>query len=141
MVKVGRGDTLAGIIVKVGADPDQAKAIVEAFAPVFPLQNLKPGQQVRFNLVPAPSDTEEMEPVNVSVYAGNKHLATVARTNRGDFIVTDQKGASPPKAPSNSSAPRSIRASITQPKPSAFRPTPSSSCSASIPTTSTSSRR
>ena len=92
VVKVGRGDTLAGIIGKVGADPDQAKAIVEAFAPVFPLQNLKPGQQVRFNLVPAPSDTEEMEPVKVSVYAGDKHLASVARNNRGDFIVTDKKG-------------------------------------------------
>ena len=92
MVKVGRGDTLAGIITKVGADPDQAKAIVEAFAPVFPLQNLKPGQQVRFNLVPAPGDTDQMEPVKVSVYAGDKHLASVARNNRGDFVVTDQKG-------------------------------------------------
>jgi murein DD-endopeptidase MepM/ murein hydrolase activator NlpD len=93
VVKVGRGDTLAGIITKIGADPDQAKTIVEAFAPVFPAQNLKPGHQVRFNLVPAPSDTEEMEPVKVSVYAsGDKHLASVARNNRGDFVVTNQKG-------------------------------------------------
>jgi len=67
-------------------------AIVESFAPVFPLQNLKPGQQVRFNLVPAPGDTDQMEPVKVSVYAGDKHIASVARNNRGDFIVTDQKG-------------------------------------------------
>jgi murein DD-endopeptidase MepM/ murein hydrolase activator NlpD len=93
-VKVGRGDTLAGIIVKVGAEQDQAKAIVEALAPVFPAGNLKPGQEVRFALVPAPSDTEEMEPVRVSIYGpGNTHLGTVARTNRGDFVVTDQKGA------------------------------------------------
>ena len=28
----------------------------------------------------------------MSVYAGDKHLASVARNNRGDFIVTDQKG-------------------------------------------------
>jgi murein DD-endopeptidase MepM/ murein hydrolase activator NlpD len=93
-VKVGRGDTLAGIIVKVGAEQDQAKAIVEAFSPVFSAGNLKPGQEVRFALVPAPSDTEEMEPVRVSIYGpGNTHLGTVARTNRGDFVVTDQKGA------------------------------------------------
>ena len=93
-VKVGRGDTLAGIIVKVGAEQTQAKAIVEALAPVFPAGNLKPGQEVRFALVPAPSDTEEMEPVRVSIYGpGNTHLGTVARTNRGDFVVTDQKGA------------------------------------------------
>jgi murein DD-endopeptidase MepM/ murein hydrolase activator NlpD len=93
-VKVDRGDTLAGIIVKVGAEQTQAKAIVEALAPVFPPGNLKPGQEVRFALVPAPSDTEEMEPVRVSIYGpGNTHLGTVARTNRGDFVVTDQKGA------------------------------------------------
>jgi murein DD-endopeptidase MepM/ murein hydrolase activator NlpD len=93
-VKVGRGDTLAGIIFKIGAEDEQAKAIVEALAPVFPASNLKPGQEVRFALVPAPSDTEEMEPVRVSVYGpGNVHLGTVARTTRGDFVVTDQKGA------------------------------------------------
>ena len=35
-----------------------------------------------------------MEPVRVSVYGpGNVHLGTVARTTRGDFVVTDQKGA------------------------------------------------
>ena len=28
----------------------------------------------------------------MSVYAGDKHLASVARNNRGDFIVTDKKG-------------------------------------------------
>src|SRR5262249_17794600 len=94
MVNVDRGDTLAGIIVKIGAEDEQAKAIVEALAPVFPARNLKPGQEVRFALVPAPSDTEEMEPVRVSVYGpGNAHLGTVARTTRGDFVVTDQKGA------------------------------------------------
>ena len=61
---------------------------------MFPAGNLKPGQEVRFALVPAPSDTEEMEPVRVSIYGpGNTHLGTVARTNRGDFVVTDQKGA------------------------------------------------
>jgi murein DD-endopeptidase MepM/ murein hydrolase activator NlpD len=93
-VKVGRGDTLAGIIVKIGAEDEQAKAIVETLAPMFPASNLKPGQEVRFALVPAPSDTEEMEPVRVSVYGpGNVHLGTVARTTRGDFVVTDQKGA------------------------------------------------
>ena len=53
--------------VDAEAARDQAKAIVESFAPVFPLQDLKPGQQVRFNLVPAPGDTDQMEPVKVSV--------------------------------------------------------------------------
>jgi murein DD-endopeptidase MepM/ murein hydrolase activator NlpD len=93
VVKVGRGDNLAAIIAKISGDDDEAKTIVEALAPVFPASNLKPGQQVRFNLVPAPSDTGEMEPVKVAIYgSGDKHIASVARNNRGDFIVTDQKG-------------------------------------------------
>ena len=92
-VKVGRGDTLQNIIVKVGAEQVQAKAIIDALARVFPAQNLKPGEEVRFMLVPAPSDTDEMEPVRVSVFAsGNVHLGTVARTTRGDYVITDQNG-------------------------------------------------
>lgn len=92
-VKVGRGDTLQNIIVKVSAEQVQAKAIIDALAPVFPAQNLKPGEEVRFTLVPAPSDTDEMEPVRVSVFAsGNVHLGTVARTTRGDYVITDQNG-------------------------------------------------
>jgi murein DD-endopeptidase MepM/ murein hydrolase activator NlpD len=90
-VTVSRGDTLTSIIAKVGGEPAQAKAIVDAMAPVFAAQDLKPGQEVRFTLVPAPSDTGQMEPVRVSVFAaGDIHLATVARTGHGDYVATTQ---------------------------------------------------
>ncbi len=87
-VKVGRGDSLGSIIAKVGGDATQAKEIVEAMETVFQARDLKPGQQVRFNLVPAPSDTEEMEPVRVAVLdAKQKQLASVTRNRNGDYVV------------------------------------------------------
>ena len=90
-VTVGRGDTLVSIITKVGGEPAQAKAIVDAMAPVFAAQDLKAGQEVRFALVPAPSDTGQMDPVKVSVFApGDIHLATVARNSHGDYVATTQ---------------------------------------------------
>ena len=90
-VTVGRGDTLMSIITKVGGEPAQAKAIVDAMAPVFAAQDLKAGQEVRFALVPAPSDTGQMDPVKVSVFApGDIHLATVARNSHGDYVATTQ---------------------------------------------------
>ena len=42
---------------------------------VFPAQNLKPGQEVRFNLIPAPSDNDAMEPVRVSVFGPKDELS------------------------------------------------------------------
>ena len=50
---------------------------------------MKSGQEVRFSLVPAPSDTGAMEPIKVSIYAkGGEHLATVQRNRQGDFVAT-----------------------------------------------------
>jgi murein DD-endopeptidase MepM/ murein hydrolase activator NlpD len=88
---VGRGDTMSSLLSKIGAEQTQAKSIIDAFAPVFQAQDLKQGQELRFTLVPAPSDTGQMEPMKISVFAkGDVHLATVARNKNGDFAATDQ---------------------------------------------------
>jgi murein DD-endopeptidase MepM/ murein hydrolase activator NlpD len=110
VVKVGRGDTLAGIITRAGVEPLQTKAVMAAMDPAFPSQNLKPGQEVRFNLVPAPSDTDAMEPVRVSVYGpGGVYIAGVSRTRHGDFIATNQANAA---ADGPNGAQRSQRATL-----------------------------
>jgi len=91
---VSRGDTMSSLLGKIGAEPTQAKSIIDAFAPVFQAQDLKQGQELRFTLVPAPSDTGAMEPIKISVFAkGDVHLATVARNKSGDFVASDQSVA------------------------------------------------
>ena len=88
-VKVGRGDTLMSIIMKQGAEASQAKAMSDAMEPVFPADNLKPGQEIHLTLAPAPSDTGQMEPIKASVFdKDDAHLGSVARTRTGDFEAT-----------------------------------------------------
>ena len=98
-IDVSRGDTLPSLFTKVDTEPDEARTVLEALAPIFKAEDLKSGQEVRFSLVPAPSDTGAMEPIKVSIYAkGGTHIVTVHRNRQGDFVATtdgDQLKAQP----------------------------------------------
>ena len=85
---VGRGDTLMSLFTKIDAEPGQAKEIIETFEPIFAAKDLKSGQEVRFTLVPAPSDSGQMEPAKVSIFAKGTHLATVVRNRQGLFVAS-----------------------------------------------------
>lgn len=88
---VGKGDTLMSLFAKVDTEPTEAQSIIDALSPIFQADDLKPGEEIRFSLVPAPSDTGAMEPVKVSIYAhGGDHLATVTRNRQGDFVATTE---------------------------------------------------
>src|ERR1044072_333147 len=83
---VGRGDTLQSLFSKAGTEPSEADDIIEALSPIFAAKDLKPGQELRFTLVPAPSDTGQMEPVKVSVFLKGEHIATVGRDRPGEWV-------------------------------------------------------
>ena len=88
---VGRGDLLASLFEKVGTEKSEASAIMEAMAPVFSASDLKQGQQIRFYLLPAPSDTGQMEPVKVSVFAkGGTHIVSVTRNKHGNLVANTE---------------------------------------------------
>ncbi len=88
---VGKGDTLMSLFAKVDTEPSEAQSIIDALSPIFRSDDLKAGEEIRFSLVPAPSDTGAMEPVKVSIYdADGTHLATVTRNRNGDFIATTE---------------------------------------------------
>lgn len=89
IIDVGRGDTLMDLFNKVGTEQSQALAIIETLESVFGAKDLKPGQQAQFRLVPAPSDTGQMEPVRVSIFAkAGEHLVTAARNPDGDYVAS-----------------------------------------------------
>ena len=88
ILTVGRGDTLQSLFTKVGTEPSEAATIIEALSPIFGAKDLKSGQELRFTLVPAPSDTGQMEPVKVSVFAKGSHLATIARNRAGEYVAS-----------------------------------------------------
>ena len=94
-VTVGRGDTLASLFAKVGTETSEANAIIETMSSVFSAKDVKQGQQIRFYLLPAPSDTGQMEPVKIAVFAkGGEHIVTVARNRHGDFVASTEAEAS-----------------------------------------------
>jgi murein DD-endopeptidase MepM/ murein hydrolase activator NlpD len=96
---VGRGDTLQSLFTKAGTEPSEANDIIEALSPIFAAKDLKSGQELRFTLVPAPSDTGQMEPVKVSIFLKGDHIATVARNRRGDYVASAQAIGSDVKTP------------------------------------------
>ena len=96
---VGRGDTLMSLFAKVGTEPSEATRIIEALAPIFAVKDLKSGQEIRFTLVPAPSDTGQMEPVKVSIFDKGSHLATVARNRQGDYVASTEAIGNDVKTP------------------------------------------
>lgn len=96
---VGRGDTLASLFTKAGTEHSEAATLIEALAPIYGAKDLKSGQELRFTLVPAPSDTGQMEPIKVSIYAKDSHLATVARNRQGEYVASAQAIGNDVKTP------------------------------------------
>jgi murein DD-endopeptidase MepM/ murein hydrolase activator NlpD len=96
---IGRGDTLMSLFAKIGTEPAEAQEIIEALSPIFSGKDLKSGQEIRFSLVPAPSDTGQMEPIKVSIFAKDNHLATVARNRQGDYVASTEPIGNDVKSP------------------------------------------
>lgn len=86
--KIRKGDTLAGLLNGVGAEPWQIKAIIEAMNPSYKASAIKRGQTIRFTLVPSPLGQGKMEPIAVSLFARNTHLITVFRNDGGDYVAS-----------------------------------------------------
>jgi murein DD-endopeptidase MepM/ murein hydrolase activator NlpD len=98
-LKVGSGDTLLSLFTKAGTEPTEAQEMIEAFAAIFTAKDLKSGQELRFSMVPAPSDTGQMEPVKVSIFDRDTHLATVARNRQGEYVASTEPIGNDAKAP------------------------------------------
>ncbi len=98
-LKVGSGDTLMSLFTKVGTEPTEAAEMIGAFGAIFTAKDLKSGQELRFSMVPAPSDTGQMEPVKVSIFDKDNHLATVARNRQGEYVASTEAIGNDAKAP------------------------------------------
>jgi murein DD-endopeptidase MepM/ murein hydrolase activator NlpD len=50
-------------------------------------------------MVPAPSDTGQMEPIKVSIFAKDSHLATVVRNRQGEYVASTEAIGNDTKTP------------------------------------------
>jgi len=91
IVEVKKGDSLLGVLLEAGTDKALASAILDSLDAVFGPDDLKPKQKVDFRLVPAPSDSGQMEPVRISIFdKDGDHIVSATRNRDGDYLASTQ---------------------------------------------------
>lgn len=87
VVRVGRGDTMQKILLKLGTEAWQARAMVEAARTIFPETAVQPGQEVHVTMVASLTKPDRMEPARFSIYGdGHDHKVSVNRNAAGEFV-------------------------------------------------------
>jgi murein DD-endopeptidase MepM/ murein hydrolase activator NlpD len=82
-ILVQQKDTLASILGKLGAKPDEADAIAKILGD---RADLNEGQRLRVLMEPVGTDEGRARPVRLSIYNADQHLATVALSDNGDYV-------------------------------------------------------
>ncbi len=91
-IKLGRGETLTRLLVRMGADNWQARDMVEAAKGILPESAVTAGHEVELTLAPSLSGTSKQDPVRYTVLApGGEHRVTVERTAAGEFVASRQR--------------------------------------------------
>jgi murein DD-endopeptidase MepM/ murein hydrolase activator NlpD len=89
VVKAQRGDTLARVLLRLGAETWQARAMTDAARTALSDGTLQPTQEVHVTLVPSVVRANRMEPIRVSVFGeGHDHKVTVTRNAAGEFVAS-----------------------------------------------------
>ena len=89
VVRAQKGDTLSRIVLRLGAEPWQARAIADAAKTIFADSAVLPGQEVHVTLVPSVTRAGRVEPMRFSVFGeGHDHKVTIARDAAGEFVAS-----------------------------------------------------
>ena len=88
-VKIGRGETLGRLLLRMGADAWQSRDMVEAARGILPEAAVTAGHEVELTLVPSLSGTGKSDPIRYSVFGpGGEHRVTVERNAAGEFVAS-----------------------------------------------------
>jgi murein DD-endopeptidase MepM/ murein hydrolase activator NlpD len=99
-VKLSRGETLSQLLMRMGADPWQARDMVETARGIMPEAAVTAGHEVELTLVPSLTGTGKNEPIRFAVFnARGEHRVTVERNAAGEFVAS-QTPTRDPAAPS-----------------------------------------
>ncbi|CFX12516.1 Peptidase M23 [Candidatus Filomicrobium marinum] len=94
VVKVGKQETLAGLLARNGADNWLVDAMMEAARPVFSGNALSEGQEIHITLLPSLTTPGEVEPTSFSLFTeGHEHLVSVQRNATGEFVASKEPTA------------------------------------------------
>jgi murein DD-endopeptidase MepM/ murein hydrolase activator NlpD len=88
-IKVQRGDTLARILARLGAQAWQVRAMIDAARPIFMETGLVPGFEVRAVVLPTPARPSG-EVVRFAVYDdAGVHKVTVTRNAASEYVPSE----------------------------------------------------
>jgi len=107
-IKLGRGETLTKLLVRMGADTWQARDMVEAARAILPESAITPGHEIELTLAPSLSGTHKHDPIRYTVTGTDgAHRVTVERTAAGEFVASQDPTPSR-RSPGGSSESQSI---------------------------------
>lgn len=91
VVKVGKQETLSGLLARNGADDWLVDAMMEAARTIFTGNALTEGQEVHLTLLPSLTTPGEAEPTSFSLFTeGHEHLVSVQRNATGEFVASKE---------------------------------------------------
>lgn len=89
VVRAAKGETLLGVLMRLGADKSQAVQMVHAAKGIFADNALTPTHEVHVTMVPSLVKSGTLEPARFSVFAdGHDHRVTVSRSSAGEFVAS-----------------------------------------------------
>jgi murein DD-endopeptidase MepM/ murein hydrolase activator NlpD len=115
-IKIQRGDTLARVLARLGAQSWQVRSMIEAARPIFAETALLPGFEVRAIVLPSPAKPSG-EPVRFSVFdEAGAHKVTVSRNAAGEYVpsatLTEERIAATVLGDSDQAQDNSLYASL-----------------------------
>lgn len=117
VLRAGRGDTIQKVLLRLGTETWQARAMAEAGRTIFPDTALQPGQEVHVTMVASLTKPDRLEPARFSIFGdGHDHKLTVARNSAGEFVASrspiDPAIAQATMAPGETASANSLYASL-----------------------------
>jgi murein DD-endopeptidase MepM/ murein hydrolase activator NlpD len=88
-IKAQKGDSLPRILVKLGAEAWQARAMTDAARTLLPDGSLNAGQEFVATVVPSVKWQNRSEPIRFSIYEGTEHKLTVTRNGAGEYVASE----------------------------------------------------
>lgn len=99
-VKLGRGETLSRLLMRVGADSWQAREMVDAARSILPEASITAGHEIELTLAPSLAGNGKQDPIGYTVLGpGGEHKVTVERTAAGEFVASATPTHSPTRRP------------------------------------------
>ena len=89
LVKVGKGETLTGILVQLGAEETVIKTVVRSLNAVYPVRNVREGQELQFTLTKRQNFYGEhtVLPLKLVVLNNNEPIAIAELDASGRYVA------------------------------------------------------